>query len=129
MQLGKLDHVNVRTANLESMTQWYGNILGMSSGARPGFAFPGAWLYCGGDPAVHLIGVGDQPEVTGLRLEHFAFSASGYDSFIERLRQAGERYETRKVPGFDIVQVNIWDPDGNHIHVDFPSSEAGDVQG
>ena len=24
---------------------------------------------------------------------------------------------------FELVQINVWDPDGNHIHVDFPADE------
>ena len=43
--LKRLDHVNLRTANLDVMVAWYGRILGMHPGPRPGFSFPGAWLY------------------------------------------------------------------------------------
>ena len=57
MQVKKLDHVNVHTANLAGMVEWYGRVLGMRSGDRPPFAFLGAWLYCGGEPTVHLVGV------------------------------------------------------------------------
>jgi hypothetical protein len=28
------------------------------------------------------------------------------------------------VPGWPVVQVNVWDPDGNHLHIDFDLSEA-----
>jgi hypothetical protein len=31
------------------------------------------------------------------------------------------------VPGFGTVQVNVHDPDGNHIHVDFAPAEAAAV--
>ena len=41
MQIGKLDHVNVRTANLDNMVAWYGEMLGMNPGKRPNFPFPG----------------------------------------------------------------------------------------
>jgi catechol 2,3-dioxygenase-like lactoylglutathione lyase family enzyme len=44
MQVTKLDHVNVHTANLDTMVEWYGRVLGMRSGERPPFPFPGAWL-------------------------------------------------------------------------------------
>ena len=52
----RLEHVNVRTANLDAMVEWYGRMLGMTSGPRPGFSFPGAWLYAGDHPIVHLVG-------------------------------------------------------------------------
>lgn len=32
MLLDKLDHVNIRTANLEEMVAWYTDIMGMTPG-------------------------------------------------------------------------------------------------
>ena len=84
MKIGKLDHVNLRTTRLDELIAWYGDILGMEPGPRPDFPFPGAWLYAGNDAAIHLVGV-EGPEATGseakLKLEHFAFSASGLEAF------------------------------------------------
>ena len=129
MQLGRFDHVNVRTANVERMTEWYERMLGMKSGKRPPFPFPGAWLYVGDHPSVHLVGVAKQPEVTGMQLEHFAFQASGLKEFVTRLKRDGERYDLGVVPDVGIVQINVWDPDGNHIHIDFSPEEGRSVQG
>lgn len=120
----RLDHVNVRTADLDRMVEWYGRILGMKPGPRPNFSFPGAWLYAGEHDAIHLVGVDTQPEPgTSLTLEHFALSATGMQALLDRAKGAGERVEIREVPGFPIVQVNMWDPDGNHIHIDFDIAE------
>lgn len=127
MQIGKLDHVNVRTANLDKMVAWYGEMLGMKPGKRPNFSFPGAWLYTGNDAAIHLIGIDHAPPMQeDLRLEHFAFQATGFATLKARLETAGERYNVNPVPGADIVQINCWDPDGNHIHIDFPKTEAAE---
>lgn len=117
--LKMLDHVNVRTANLDAMVDWYGRVLGMKSGWRPPFAFPGAWLYAGKHPAVHLVGVDASPGGADPRIEHFAFSAEGREAFLARLAADGIATRLLEVPGTDIVQVNIHDPDGNHIHIDF----------
>ena len=124
MELGQLDHINLRTSNLEELTAWYERVLGMKSGARPKFQFSGAWLYCNGKPSVHLVGVDDQPSGTDPKLEHFAFSAKGLPEFIDLLKSQGEKYQIREIPDFSIVQVNIWDPDGNHIHLDFSLLET-----
>ncbi len=130
MALSKLDHVNLRTAKLADMQAFYTDVLGMTLGARPPFPFPGAWLYCGEQAAVHLIEVDRQPAPEGeLRLEHFAFSAAGLADFLELLNTRGEAYRIGVVPGFGIIQVNIHDPDGNHIHVDFAAAEAASVPG
>ena len=57
LAIKRLDHVNVRTANLDAMIEWYGDMLGMKTGPRPDFSFPGAWLYAGDDPVIHLVGL------------------------------------------------------------------------
>ena len=77
-QIQKLDHVNLRTTQLDNMIHWYGDVLGLRSGPRPGFGFPGAWLYAGEAAYVHLVGIPGQPasgSEVELKLEHFAFSA------------------------------------------------------
>src|SRR3546814_15989518 len=76
MPLARLDHVNLRTANLAAMEAFYVEALGMTPGPRPPFAFNGTWLYCGGQATVHLVEVPSvevlgQPAPAGeLRLEH-----------------------------------------------------------
>ena len=69
-----------------------------------------------------------QPEVSGVTLEHFAFSATGLKDFLARLEKNNVKYDARKVPRSDGVQINVWDPDGNHIHVDFEGAETAGVQ-
>jgi len=126
MKLAALDHVNVRTHNLEGMVDWYSRILGMVSGKRPGFSFPGAWMYVGDKPFIHLVGVDRTlpAHQDDLRLEHFALSATGLHDFLAHLGTETVDYKLAKVPDFPIVQVNVWDPDGNHIHIDFHEDEA-----
>src|SRR5690242_17690871 len=42
MTMAWLDHVNIRTANLEAVSKFYSEILGLRKGPRPPFGFPGA---------------------------------------------------------------------------------------
>lgn len=124
MQLNKLDHVNIRTANLDNMVTWYTDVLGMENGKRPPFPFPGAWLYAGDQAAVHLVGVEDAPQSVEPGIEHFAMSATGLQAFVDRLDASGTEYKAVRVPGINILQINVFDCDGNHIHIDFTSEEA-----
>ena len=124
MEMRSLDHVNVRTSRLEEMVAWYGEVLDMHPGFRPDFSFPGAWLYAAGKPIVHLVFVEKQPEVTDTQLEHFAIGATGLGGFVERLKAKGVEYRPAEIADAGIVQINIWDPDNNHIHIDFPLEEA-----
>ncbi len=122
----RLDHINLRTGRLDEMVAWYGRMLDMHPGDRPPFPFTGAWLYANGQPLVHLVGLEAPVDAgTNLTLEHGAFSAKGFDAFVQKFKDAGERHDIVKVPGFPIVQVNVWDPDGNHLHIDFDAAECG----
>jgi catechol 2,3-dioxygenase-like lactoylglutathione lyase family enzyme len=128
VQMKKLNHVNVHTTNVERLVEWYDRVLGMPAGDRPPFPFPGAWLYCGDNAVVHLVGVDKLPPHEGmLRLEHFAFDAVGLKEFLARLAREKVPYDGRKVQGAEGVQINIHDPDGNHIHVDFYGEETRGV--
>jgi len=121
----KLDHINLRTAQLEALIDWYGRVLDMHPGPRPDFPFPGAWLYAAGEPLVHLVGVEAEPgaDQRDLKLEHGAFRSTGLNDFVRRLDALGVRMEIVQVPTFPIIQVNIWDPDGNHLHIDFHNED------
>lgn len=119
-----LDHVNIRTTDLDGMIAWYAEFLGMHRGPRPPFGFPGAWLYAGDQAMVHLVGVSGEVRAGGdITLEHFAVRATGMAAFLSKLTEAGIAHSVDPVPDFPTVQVNLRDPDGNHIHVDFDKSE------
>lgn len=117
----RLDHVNIRTANLEAMTHWYTDVLGLTEGWRPPFQFPGAWLYAGDDAIVHIVAVDAEPgsDPGDLKLEHFAIRGDDLAEMRARLAATGTPAREVEVPGTTILQINIHDPDGNHIHVDF----------
>ncbi len=124
MPLHALDHANIRTANLDAMIAFYEDVLNMTNGLRADFDFPGAWLYLGDNAVVHLVGVDGSPQTDGdLALEHAAFRATDLAAFITKLRTHGVDYYLGFPPGVPIVQVNIHDPDGNHLHVDFHIDE------
>ncbi len=104
------------------MIDWYTNVLGMHSGARPDFPFPGAWMYAGGVAAVHLVGIDDKSGIgseVDLKLEHFAFSATGGAKFEAKLQEMSVQYRRADIPEIGLYQINLWDADGNHIHLDF----------
>src|SRR3546814_16016497 len=90
MPLSRLDHVNLRTAELAAMQTFYSEVLGMSLGPRPPFSFDGAWLYCGGQATVHLVEVPRRPAPGGeLRPGHFGLAAEGLAEFLEIGRAVG----------------------------------------
>ena len=126
MTLASLDHVNIRTANLAPMSVFYERVLGMKKGPRPPFSFGGAWHYCGGIAAVHLVEVSRQPAGKEPRLEHFAFRANGMKTFLETLQREKIEFDIRVVPESGMQQVNVSDPDGNHIEIQFVPGDRAD---
>lgn len=123
MALIDLDHVNIRTNRLAEMTAFYSDVLGMAPGPRPPFGMGGAWLYCGDRAAVHIVEVDRAPNTGEPRIEHFAFRAKGLEAFKAALEAKGIDYRISMVPEWTITQVNIHDPDGNHIEVAFAPDE------
>jgi len=119
-----LDHVNVRTAQLERLVQFYEEVVGLRRGERPPLGFPGAWLYAGDRPVLHLVGVEQTPNPEGaLRLEHFAFAATNLAELLGRLERHGVAYRQSRQAGTGMVVINLNDPDGNRLHLDFAASE------
>jgi catechol 2,3-dioxygenase-like lactoylglutathione lyase family enzyme len=127
MALSNLDHVTIQTARLAELTGFYAEVLGLDPGARPSFRFPGAWLYCDGRAAVHLIELQEAPNAGDPRIEHFAFRAEGLSDFLAQLRARGVAYSTAIVPDLEIRQVHIRDPDGNHVEIAFGAQEEADL--
>ena len=122
MPLERLDHVNIRTANLEAMTAFYRQVVGLELGERPPFSFSGAWLYLGDQAVLHLVETRAQPAGTEPRIEHFAFRATGLEEFVARLDASSVEYRRTTVPATEVEQVHFMDPDGNHIEVGFLDS-------
>jgi catechol 2,3-dioxygenase-like lactoylglutathione lyase family enzyme len=125
--LDALDHVNIRTGRLAELRRFYSEALGLKDGPRPPFGFGGAWLYCGEQAVVHLVEIAKSPEERAPRIEHFAFRASDLADFLARLRKLAVAYSIALVPGSNNRQVNVFDPDGNHIEIQFPASEEADL--
>jgi catechol-2,3-dioxygenase len=127
MEIKLLEHVNLQTDKIDILEKWYSEVLGLKSGKRPQFKSIGRWLYAGEIPVVHLVEVPACKTTSNPTLEHFAFRATGLKSLLEILSNKGIEYDPRIVPGRGILQINIRDPDGNHMHIDFTPEEVNEV--
>jgi catechol 2,3-dioxygenase-like lactoylglutathione lyase family enzyme len=126
MAIRKLDHVNIRTADLAATRRFYTEVMGMTDGYRPPFDFPGIWLYAGEAPVIHVTDIskgsprhpadGHIPEGTGM-VDHIAFFGDDVDALRARLNRSQLRFEERVVPRNGILQVFFRDPNGILIEV------------
>ncbi|MBR0722673.1 VOC family protein [Bradyrhizobium manausense] len=129
VSVGVLDHFNIRTRNLAETVRFYEDVLGLEKGPRPDFAFPGAWMYSEGKPVVHLVDISPTSEPqkpdSGV-VHHVAFVSRGFDGMKQRLASKGMKFDSRQVPGGDLWQIFVHDPNGVMIELNY---EAAKEQG
>lgn len=108
-----LDHVNIRTTDLEKTRAFFTEVLGLTVGWRPDFSFGGAWLYAGGRDVVHLVAVTRAGGASkGSSLDHFAFAIDDYDEARRRLDAAGISYDAGGSPNGGIRQLFVTELNG-----------------
>ncbi|MGY8667753.1 VOC family protein [Bradyrhizobium sp. UFLA05-109] len=129
VSVGVLDHFNIRTRKLAETIRFYSDVLGLENGPRPNFAFPGAWMYSEGKPVVHLVDISVTDEAqkpdSGV-VHHVAFASRGFDGMRQRLSGKGMKFDSRQVPGGDLWQIFVHDPNGVMIELNY---EAAKEQG
>ena len=125
MSLFWLDHVNIRTTNLDAMSAFYEDVLDLKRGKRPSFEFGGAWHYCGKHPVVHIVETAKKFKTDEAQVEHFAFRSNGtVKAFQKKMRDTDTPYNVVPLTEINMIQVNVFDPDGNKIEIQFAASEA-----
>jgi catechol 2,3-dioxygenase-like lactoylglutathione lyase family enzyme len=126
MSVGVLDHFNIRTRDLKGTVRFYQDILGLENGARPNFAFPGAWLYSEGRAVVHLVDIAPTDEAqkpdSGV-VHHVAFISRDFAGMKQRLQAKGVEFEARQVPGGELWQIFIRDPNGVMIELNYEAAK------
>ena len=129
VSVGVLDHFNIRTRKLSDTVRFYESVLGLEKGPRPNFAFPGAWMYSEGKAVVHLVdnSATDEPQKpdSGV-VHHVAFVSTGFDGMSQRLKSRGMPFDARQVPGGELWQIFVNDPNGVMIELNY---EAAKEQG
>ena len=126
VSVGVLDHFNIRTRKLADTVRFYEDVLGLEKGARPNFAFPGAWMYSEGKAVVHLVDISSTTEAqkpdSGC-VHHVAFASRGFDGMRQRLKSRGMSFDARQVPGGDLWQIFVNDPNGVMIELNYEAAK------
>jgi catechol 2,3-dioxygenase-like lactoylglutathione lyase family enzyme len=126
MSVGVLDHFNIRTRKLGDTVRFYEEVLDLKKGDRPNFAFPGAWMYSEGKPVVHLVDISqtDEPQKpdSGV-VHHVAFASRGFAGMKQRLTSRNLPFDVRGVPGVEVWQIFVTDPNGVLIELNYEMSK------
>jgi catechol 2,3-dioxygenase-like lactoylglutathione lyase family enzyme len=137
MSINTLDHVSIRTFELDATRRFYTEIMGFEVGPRPNFPFPGVWLYQGGIAVVHVVGI-DPNDKEGLHdylgdkgidgqtgtgtIDHVAYVATDIDAMREKFVSTGTVFRERTVPSMNLKQIFLEDPNGVTIELNFPGA-------
>jgi catechol 2,3-dioxygenase-like lactoylglutathione lyase family enzyme len=139
-----LNHFSIRTLDMDATQHFYSKVLGLTSGPRPPFPFPGAWMYAGShdsiaNAVVHIIGM-DKNDPEGLKkylgerdvssmhgsgaVDHIAFFATGLETMLAHLKTIGVACRERTVPSIGLHQLFLDDPTGIVIELNYPEAES-----
>ena len=125
MPVFSLHHFTIRCApdELPPLVDFYTRVMRLEVGARPEIPAPGAWLYAGGQPIVHLYAHLATPEAptqppTG-HVDHISFRSRGLEEMRAHLKKQGVPFTEAPIPGWDIHQLFLQDPRGLKIEMTF----------
>lgn len=120
-----MNHFTILTDDLDGTLAFYRDHLDLHPGARPPFAFSGAWLYAaGGQEAIlHVIAGRDRDILRAGVIDHMAFTGRDLAGTVARLRARGIPHELRRLPSYGTWQLFFNDPNGAKIEMDFDAAE------
>ena len=127
----RLNHVNIRTEDLEETRDFYVNVIGLEEGFRPPFPNPGYWMYAGDMPVVHISPCDTEsaartnPAGMGAGLDHFALWGAGLEAQLATLELHGVSFTKRLAGGGAVIQVFFEDPNGVQIELGYDPAVEG----
>jgi catechol 2,3-dioxygenase-like lactoylglutathione lyase family enzyme len=136
MPITHMQHYMVLSKDLEKTRAFYCDVLGLKVGPRPPFDFDGYWIYTGDVATVHVAGqasyvdTGRLADATVARngsgsVDHIAFAATNYDELVANFQKHGVKFRATQVPGSDLRQLFVFDPDGIQIEINIRASDSG----
>lgn len=119
-----LNHYNLRAPRelLDTLRDFYRDVVGLKVGERPPFRTFGYWLYAGSSPVLHLSearpGESRATDVA-TTFDHTAFSCTDFTAMLADLTRAGIQHTVETVPGTAQKQIFFKDPAGNGVELNF----------
>jgi len=126
MSATAMNHFTILTDDVEGTVRFYTDLLALADGPRPPLTFPGAWLYAGGQPILHVVGGRTREELRAGVIDHMAFSATGLSATLARLSALEVAHTCRRQAGSGVWQVFFNDPNGARVELDFAADEQRD---
>lgn len=118
-----MNHFTVIAEDPRKTLDYYIGLLGLQPGPRPDLGFPGAWLYAGGRPIVHVYFDRPVPAQRAGVIDHIAFTARDLKAIKARFDAQGVAYDLRRQAGDGPWQLFSHDPNGARVELDFDPAE------
>lgn len=121
MPVDALQHINLRSADVERSRDFYVEVIGLEVGPRPPIASVGYWLYLGDVPVIHLVQVSADatPRSGSGAVDHVAFHGVDFEATRGRFSASGLAFHEAVIPRDGTRQLFVHDPDGVKIELNF----------
>ena len=124
MPATSMNHFTVLRDDVAKTVSFYDALLGLRPGPRPDFDFPGAWLYAGDTPILHVVGGRPKSELKAGVIDHMAFTGRDLPATLATLKARDMQYSCRRQVSSGTWQVFFHDPNGARVELDFDRSES-----
>jgi catechol 2,3-dioxygenase-like lactoylglutathione lyase family enzyme len=124
MPATSMNHFTVLTDDVDRTVRFYDELLGLRAGPRPAFDFPGAWLYAGDTPILHVVGGRPKSELKPGVIDHMAFTGRDLPATLSTLKARNVQYTCRRQVSSGTWQVFFNDPNGARVELDFDRGET-----
>jgi len=121
----KLDHVTIRTRDLQTARSFFLKVFDLEEGERPLAVqrIPGHWLYSEGHPLVHIIvAQGYGIDRAAEAIDHVGLRMEGYADFRNKLDQLGIHYSTMDLADIGERRLFFRTPGGPLLEAVFSES-------
>lgn len=123
-----IQHVAIKTQDLEATNKFYTEVLGMTLAFRPEFDFPGSWLNMGSTMFHVMAGYagldrdGKSPNGSA-SVDHIALEAQGFDDFRRNFVKHDLDWRQFDIPEVGLWQLFVHDPNGILIELNFAEAK------
>lgn len=123
MAVSGMNHFTILTDDVERTVRFYDDLLGLKAGWRPPLTFPGAWLYAGDQPILHVVGGRPKTELKPGVIDHMAFTGDGLAATLAILEREKLEHVCRQQAGSGVWQIFVHDPNGAKVELDFATDD------
>ena len=132
MKILEVNHLTIKTSDLEATAKFYTEVMGAELFDRPNFPVPCIWLGIAGTQIHIMSGDGALDHngefvPGGAAFDHMAFMASGIEDFRDSFSKHKVDWKEFEIPDANIWQLFVYDPSGVLIELAFEA--AGEPEG